>query len=452
MSRIWSRLSRLVAVAVVVSGTGLIGAFAVARPAVAAVAIQRVTQDGIEAWLVEEHSNPLIAVSLAFRGGAVLDPAGKEGLATLAMSLLDEGAGPYKAEAFKRRLEDLSIRLSFDADADSLNAGMLTLSQHRQDAFELLRMALSEPRFDADAIARVKSQLQAGLRQDAEDPDTVASRRLFAEMFPDSPYGRPTDGTPETIGRLAAGDLRSFVHQRLARGNLVIAVVGDITPDALATLLRSTFGALPATPAPAHIATVPARADGSVTVIDMKVPQSSVVFGQQGILRDDPRFYAATVLNEILGGGGLTSVLFDEVREQRGLVYSVYSALAPYDHAALWMGGAGTRNERVAETVEVIRSVWRQVAENGVQPQQVADAKTYLTGSFPLRFTSSQRLARLLVATQLENLGIDYLDRRNSLIEAVSVDDVNHLAHELLKPDSLRFVVVGQPRDLKSTR
>jgi zinc protease len=184
----------------------------------------------------------------------------------------------------------------------------------------------------------------------------------------------------------------------------------------------------------------------------MAVPQSSVVFGQQGIKRDDPRFYAATVLNEVLGGGGLTSILFDEVRERRGLVYSVYSALAPYDHAAVWLGGAGTRNDRVAETVQVIREVWRNVARNGVDPGKVADAKTYLTGSCPLRFTSSARIAQVLVATQLDNLGIDYLDRRNGLIEAVTAADVDRLAKDVLKPEALHFVVVGQPEALPTTR
>ena len=418
------------------------------RPA-AAVSVQRVEADGIEAWLVEERGNPLIALSFAFRGGAVLDPEGKAGLATMAMGLLDEGAGPFDAQAFKQRLGDLSIRLSFDADHDSVHGTLQTLSEHRQTAFEMLRLALSEPRFAADAVARVRSQLEAGLRRDAEDPETVASRRFFAAMFPQSPYGRPVDGTLESIARITVDDLRAFVRERLARGNLVIGVVGDIGPGELARLVRTTFGGLPTAPAPATVAEASAKADGGVTVIDMAVPQSSVVFGQQGIKRDDPRFYAATVLNEVLGGGGLTSILFDEVRERRGLVYSVYSALAPYDHAALWLGGGGTRNDRVAQTVKVIRDVWRQVAHNGVDPQNIADAKTYLTGSFPLRFTSSARIAQVLVATQLDNLGIDYLDRRNGLIEAVTGDDVNRLARDLLKPEALSFVVVGQPQDLK---
>ncbi len=444
------RVARVVVRLLVVAAIATAAAMSRCEPA-AAVAIQRVEATGIEAWLVEDHDNPLIALGFAFRGGAVLDPVGKEGLATMAMGLLDEGAGTLDAEQFKRRLEDQSIRLSFDADRDNVRGTLQTLREHRETAFDLLRLALNEPRFAPDAVARVRSQLEAGLREDAEDPDTVANRRFFAAMFPQSPYGRPVDGTPESIERITVDDLHGFVRGRLARGNLVIGVVGDITAADLAPLLSATFGPLAAAPAAASVADVPAKADGSVTVVDMAVPQSSVVFGQQGIKRDDPRFYAATVLNEVLGGGGLTSILFDEVRERRGLVYSVYSTLAPYDHTALWLGGAGTRNDRVAETVRVIREVWRQVARDGVDPQMVADAKTYLTGSFPLRFTSSARIAQVLVATQLENLGIDYLDRRNGLIEAVTDADVDRLARDLLKPEALTFVVVGQPQDMKTT-
>lgn len=417
------------------------------RPAAAGVAIQRVAAAGIEAWLVEDHSNPLIAVRFAFRGGATLDPVSKEGLAMMAMALLDEGAGPLDAQAFKARLEDLSIRLSFDADRDWVGGTLQTLAAHRGEAFDLLRLALTQPAFAPPAVARVRSQIEAGLRRDAEDPQSVADRRFFAAMYPGSPYGRPVEGTIESVGGLTADDAKAFVRDRLARRNLVVAVVGAITPAELAPLLATTFGPLPEAPAAAEVAAATPKADGSVTVVDMAVPQSAVVFGQGGVLRADPDYYAATVLNQIVGGGGLSSLLFDEVREQRGLVYGVSTSLAPFRHTALWIGGAATGNARVGETVQVIKDVWRRVASEGVTAAQVADAKTYLTGSFPLRFTSSARIAGVLVGVQLDNLGIDYLDRRNGLIEAVSVDDVNGLARRLMAPAGLTFVIVGRPED-----
>jgi zinc protease len=423
----------------------LIAVVAFARPS-AAVQIQRVVTDGMEAWLVEDHANPIIAVRAAFRGsGAATDPADKAGLARLAAALLDEGAGDMDSQAFQGRLDDLAIRLGFDADLDNFGGSFETLTSNRDTAFELMRLALTQPRFDPEAIARMRGQLEAHIRSQQEDPDWLANRQLWTTLFPNHPYGRPVEGTLDTLPRIDREDLRKFTAERLARDRLVLGVVGDITPAELAPLLKATFGRLPKG-APASVAeTVPA-ATGGAAIVDMDVPQSAIAFAQGGLRRDDPRFYALTVLNQILGGGGLTSRLFDEVREKRGLVYSVYTGLVPLDHAALILGGAGTANERVAETIQVIREQWRRLASEGVNATELADSKTYLTGSFPLRFSGSGRIAGLLVSVQLDNLGIDYLDRRNGLIEAVTLEDVNALARHLLSPDKLTFVIVGQPK------
>jgi len=420
-------------------------------PAAGAVDVQRVTADGIEAWLVEDHSNPIIAVAIAFRGGGALDPAGKEGQARMAAALLDEGAGNLDSQAFQGRLEDLAVRLRFNAGLDTVGGSLRTLSENRDAAFDMLRLALTQPRFDAEPVARIRSQIAASLRQSAEDPNSVANERMFAALFPDHGYGRTVEGTLESIATITADDLRGFVGQRLARDNLVIGVVGDITPEELARLLQSTFGDLPETSAPASVPDVAPVTTGGTIVVEKPARQSAIVFAQRGLKRDDPDFYAATVLNHILGGGSFTSRLYDQVREKRGLAYSVHTSLAPLDHAAMIIGGAGTANERAAETVSVIRDQWRRVAEGGVTADELADTKTYLTGSFPLRFTSSNRIARILVAMQMEDLGIDYLDRRNGLIEEVTLDDVNRLAATLLDPDTLTFVVAGRPDGIVAT-
>jgi zinc protease len=419
---------------------------ALARPS-EAVQIQRVAADGTEAWLVEDHANPIIAVRFAFRGsGAAADPRDKAGLARMASALLDEGAGDLDSQAFQGRLDDLAIRLGFDADLDNFGGFFETLTKHRDVAFELMRLALTQPRFDPDAIARIRGQLEAHLRSQEEDPDWVASRRLWATLFPNHPYGPPVEGTLDSLPRIDREDLRRFVTERLARDRLVLGVVGDITPAELAGLLRATFGVLPAEGAPANVAEASANLDGGVHIIDMDVPQSAVAFAQGGLKRDDPRFYSLTVLNQILGGGGLTSRLFDEVREKRGLVYSVSTGLVPLAHSALVLGGAGTANERVADTIRVIRDQWRRLSADGVGAAELADSKTYLTGSFPLRLSGSGRIAALLVSVQLDNLGIDYLDRRNALIEAITLEDVNTLARELLAPNKLTFIIVGDPK------
>ena len=419
-----------------------------ARPA-AAVEIERVlSPGGIEAWLVSDHTNPIISMRFAFRGGASLDPAGKEGLANMVASTLDEGAGDLDSQAFHRRLEDLSVSLRFSAGRDTFAGRLKTLSENRDAAFGLLALAAAKPRFDAEPVARIRSQILAGLRRDLEDPDDIAGRTLSETLFPGHPYGRPVDGTLDSVAAITADDLKGFWKGRLARDNLVIGVVGDIDGHTLAALLDTTFSALPARAAPGRVPEIEPQGAGQTVVVDRPVPQSVIVFAHKGIMRDDPDFYAAYVMNYVLGGGGFSSRLYDQVREKRGLAYSVYSTLYPLDHAALILGGAGTAKARTAETLAVIRDEWRAMKEGGLSEQELADAKTYLTGSFPLRFTSSGRIAGFLVSVQLDNLGIDYIDERNSYIEAVSLEDANRVAERLLDPDNLTVVVVGQPEGM----
>lgn len=409
-----------------------------------AVQIERVQAGDTEAWLVTDHANPLIAVRVAFRGGAAMDPPGKEGLARMAAALLDEGAGDLDSQAFQRRVQDLSIRIGFDAGLDSFGASFETLSEHRGEAFSLLRLALTKPRFDTEAVERIRSQLRASLLQQSEDPDAVAERQFWAETFPDHPYGRPVDGTMESVQQITVEDLNEFVRQRFSRERMIVAAVGDITAADLQQALADLSSELPKKTAPGSIADVIPTTVKPPVMVPMDVPQSVIVFGQAGLKRDDPRFYALMVLNQVLGGGGLTSRLFHEVREQRGLVYGISTWPAPLDHAALLVGRAGTAGATADATRALISEEWQRMSADGITAEELADAKTYLTGSFPLRFSGSGRLASLLVSVQLDHLGIDYLDLRKSLIEQVSLADANDLAKQLLRADDLLFVSVGR--------
>lgn len=363
-------------------------------------------------------------------------------------SLLDEGAGDLDSQAFQRRLDELAITLYFDAGLDMFGGTLRTLTANRAEAFGLLQLALTSPRFDPEPVARIRSQLQTMLRRAAEDPDDVANARFLGATFPDHPYGRSVEGTEHSIAAIAEADLRDFAARRLARSNLVIGVAGDITPEELARQLQSTFAELPAKSAPNDVSNTEPAVPPAIVVVEKSTRQSSIVFGQRGPQRDDPDFYAATVMNHILGGGGFTSRLYQEVRDKRGLAYSVGTSLSPLAHAALIVGNAGTANERAGETLDVVRAQWREMAENGATPEELADTQTYLTGSFPLRFTSNSNIAAILVAMRIYDLGIDYLDRRNALIEAVTLDDVNRVAKALLDPAALTMVVVGEPEGI----
>jgi len=411
-----------------------------------AVTVERVAGPaGIEAWLVEDHSNPIIDVELGFRGGSSVEPAAKAGLAHMVSGLLDEGAGPYDSQTFQGKLEDLAIELSFDAGKDVMRGHLKTVTDNRDTAFDLFRLALTQPRFDKEPVERIRSQILTALAREQQTPDSIAERDWFATQFAGHPYGRPLHGTPESIKSIAAADLRGWFKAHMARDNLVIAVVGDITPDQLRPLLETTFGGLPAKAAATDVADATPQAPGRVTVVARNNPQSTAVLGANGIKRADPDWYAAYVMNYILGGGGFSSWLTEEVREKRGLAYSVYSYLIPFDHAGLIMGGVATENSRMGQSLALIKEQWARMRDQGPDQQTLDDAKTYLVGSFPLMLESTTATADLLVRIQRDNLGIDFLDRRNDFVRAVTLADVQRVAKRLLDPAALAVVVVGKP-------
>jgi len=414
-----------------------------------ATEVQRViSPGGIEAWLVEEHNIPILSLRASWRGGAAFDKAGREGTANMVSALIDEGAGDYDSQAFQTRLEDLSVRLSFGAGMDTFRGTLKTLTENTDEAFELLRLAITVPRFDDEPVERIRGQLMVNLSRQAEDPDYLVGRAWYEAAFPGHPYSRPLDGTPETVAAITTDDLRDFVVAQLARDQLYIGVVGDITPERLSALLDSTFGGLAATAAPVETVNTAPSAPGRVIIIDRDIPQSIALFGGAGLARSDPDYYAAYVMNHILGSGGFTSRLTEEVRNKRGLAYGVYTYLAPMYYSAIHIGRVATQNSAVVESLDIIRGELTRMRDHGVTEEELANAKTYLTGSFPLRLDSNGKIASLLVGIQLEDLGIDYIDRRNSYMEAVTLDDVNRMARRLLKPDALQVVVIGRQEGL----
>ena len=419
----------------------VLAAVGLATPA-AATRIQKVTSPGgIEAWLVEEHAVPLIAFQFSFLGGSTQDPAGKEGVANLTSTLLDEGAGDMDSQAFQTRLEELAVEMSFHDDRDRFNGEMKTLSENRDAAVDLLALALAKPRFDGEAVERMRVQAIAGLRRAEKNPDAVAARLWAKTVFGDHPYGRPADGTEATVATITPADVRDFHGRVFARKGLKIAVVGDIDAASLAPILDRLFGALPAEGRLTAVAEITA-ASGASGRADLPVPQAAVRFGGPGPKRADPDFIATYVMNHILGGGGFSSRLYTTVREKRGLAYSIGTGLAPQAHAGQFIGSVGTSADKVEETIGLVRAEIAAMAETGPTAEELAAAKAFLIGSYPLRFDTSDKIAGSLLAIQIDDLGIDYIDRRNGLIEAVGLDDVKRVAKRLLE-GAPSVVVVG---------
>ncbi|WP_425099250.1 M16 family metallopeptidase [Tropicibacter sp. S64] len=417
----------------------------------AEVDIQQVeSPGGLKAWLVEEPQIPFLALEIAFQGGASLDAPGKRGAINLMTALLEDGSGEMDARAFTDARDSLAASFDYEVSDDTLTISARVLSENRDEALALLRQSIIEPRFDADAIERVRAQVISGIRSDLRDPDAIAGAAWDKMVFGDHPYGSHLDGTVESVAALTRDDLIAAKAATMARDRVYIAAAGDITADELGPLLDALLGDLPETGAPMP-ADVAVQTEAGVTVVPFDTPQSVAIFGHAGIPRNDDDFFAAYVMNQILGGGGFEARLMDEVREKRGLTYGVYSYIANKDHADLYVGRVASANNRIAEATEVIRDVWTDVAQNGVTQDELDRAKTYLTGGYPLRFDGNARIAGILVGMQLEGLDPEYVNTRNARVEAVTLDDVKRVAARVLKPEALHFVVVGQPDGLETS-
>jgi zinc protease len=422
-----------------------------ALPARAAIEIKEVVSPGgITAWLVEDHTIPFTALEIRFRGGASVEPADKRGATNLMTALLEEGAAEMDARAFARARDSLAASFGYAVSDDALTVSAQFLTENRDAAVDLLRQSLIAPRFDADAIERVRAQVLSGLRSDEMDPQQIAARRFAAAVYGDHPYGSALDGTIDTVSTLTRDDLVAAHGAVMARDRIHVAAVGDITAEDLALLLDQLLGDLPATGAPLPGAASPTF-DGGIEVVDFATPQSVVQFGQPGLAQDHPDFFAAFILDHILGGGGFESRLMTEVREKRGLTYGIYTFLADRDHAQVWAGSVASANNRVAETVEVIRAEWVRLHNEGITAEELENAKTYLTGAYPLRFDGNGTIANIIVGMQMRGMPIDYAATRNDRVNAVTLDDVNRVAREVLNPDALSFVIVGQPEGLPET-
>ena len=420
---------------------------ALCLPAAAgAVDIKVVTTTlGLKAWLVQDKSAPAVSLSFSFASGTASDPAGQSGVTNLMATLLTDGAGSLSSQAFRQRQEDLAASLGFSASLDRLGGTLRVLSANREEGFELLRMALTQPRFDADMIEQRRSQIIASLNQANQRPSSVAARTLMAAEFAGHPYANDPDGTPDDLKKLTAQNFKQRAAALLIRSGLIVAAVGDIDEKDLARLLDRAFGSLPqGTPLPLPPEWKP-PVKARTIVVERPVPQSTVLMALPGVARDDPDWYAALIMNHILGGGGQQSRLFHEVREKRGLAYGASSSLRVYKRAALLVISTASANERVGEAIRVVRAELARLRLEGPTELELADAKTYLAGALALSLDSSGAIAGLLHSMQADNLAPDHLTKRGALIAAVKIDDVRRLARRLLRDEAVTTVVVGKP-------
>ena len=428
-----------------------LGFVVLAAPAWAEANIQEViSPGGIKAWLVEEHGIPFTALSIRFQGGTSLDAADKRGATNLMTALIEEGAGEMDAQGFAAARDGLAAEFRFSSDIDGVSVRARFLTDNRDASIDLLRQALNAPRFDDDALERVRGQVLANLRSESKDPGAMAGQALSARMFPGHVYGLPTDGTIDSVTALTRSDIVAAHKNALARDRMTVAASGDITAEQLGILLDELLGALPAS-GPALPERAQIAAQQGLAVQDFPGPQAVVVFAAPGIRFDDPDYFAAVVMNEVLGGDRFGSRLMDELREKRGLTYGVGTSLAVYDQAELISGSFATGVDTAAEAVKVLREEWARMATNGITDPELEAAKRYLTGSYPLRFDGNGAIAGIMVGMQTLGLTPDYPKTRNAKVEAVTAQDVARVAARLMDPAKLFVMVVGQGTGLTAT-
>lgn len=430
---------------------GVAGAFLIAAPA-SAIEVQEVTSPGgITAWLVEEHGLPIISLDAGFDGGGRIDPAGKTGLAYLVSTLMNEGAGDYDSTAFAEKLEEKAISFGGSSDQDAFYLSLTTLSEHKADAFELMRLSLASPRFDQEAIDRMKAQIISGIKEADQDPSSIAGNAWQAGAFPGHPYGLKVRGTEETVAGITRDDIAAFMGQALGKDRLKVVVVGDITAAELGPLLDTLFASVPATRALTDPGEIAVQALGKTQVVEMDIPQSVIQFGGVGLKATDPDFRAAQVMNYVLGGGGFASRMMQEIRAKRGLTYGVGTGFATERFAEYFYGGLATDNKTAGEALDLVKQEIQKFRDGGITDEELADAKAYLTGSFALRFDSNAKISNILLSYYLSGFPKDYINTRNPEIEAVTKEQVNAVAKRLLDPAQLYTVVVGKPEGVTPT-
>ena len=408
--------------------------------------IQIVTSpSGITAWLVQSPLVPVFSMQFSFAGGMFLDPPDKAGNAYLTSIMLDEGAGEYSGDAFQEQLTNNAISLGFNAGRDDFNGSLYSLTENADKAFGLLGLALTDSHFKGDSLERMRAAAMSEVKRNQANPAWIASRNFNDTIFSGHPYGRPGQGDLDSLARITADDLRAFTTKIFTRACLKVAVAGDITPEALGALLDKAFAGLPAGDAAGCPVPTPAvrQAVGETRLVERPIPQRVIVFAQDGIGRKDPDWYAANLLNYVVGSGSFNARLMQTLRVEKGLTYGISTGFSTLKGSNLWSGQMTADGNRADEAITALKEIWADVAANGITETELGEAKAFLIGNLPLQLTSTERLAGALISLRQDELPIDYLDSRDASIEAVTLADINRVAKRLMNVDSLTVVQVG---------
>lgn len=408
------------------------------------------TDSGYSAWMIEDKYLPIISIKIVFeKSGSSFDKKGKEGLAHFVSSMLDEGAGGLTSLEYKKRLESLASSIRLGVSEDSFYVNIKTLKKNIEPTLELFNLVLTKPNFDENSLSRVKKQISVKINKQQEDPYNLAIDTISEIIFKDHPYGNDIIGTLESVNTINSQDLKQFTQEHFTRENIVISVVGDYKVDAMSDLLDKYLQIPNSKVQITDIADVDLGKSNEVIYKEFDVPQSTILFSAKSVKRDSEEFYPFYILNHIFGGGSFESRLMNEVREKSGLVYTIYSYIDTMEKVSTIEGYAGTDNNTVEKAIAIIKEEIDKIGKDGITQQELTNAKDYLINSFALKLNKNENIASFLSAMQTENLGVDFLNKRNDIIANISLDQINELSKKYFSSNQFTFVVVGGKADSK---
>jgi zinc protease len=410
--------------------------------------IRTVTTHGITLLVLPRPSIPLVSLQLMVKAGSAHDPEGQSGLANLTTSLLEQGTKQRSATQIAETLDAIGARLSVEVEEDFTVIKLQLLKKEVETGLTLLADILMNPAFSEEEIARARRNMLSNIAAEADQPEVMAERRFRQQLFAGHPYQHPVIGQEKTVAAIKREDIVAFHRAYFRPNNTIVAVVGDVTEAEAATLLKKHFSTWEKgrIPTPKQTAPAPIR-DRNLAQIDKpELTQATVILGHIGIPRSHPDYYAVSVMNYILGGGGFSSRMMGDVRDAQGLVYSIYSLFDAKQATGSFFVSLQTKNESVGPAVDAVLAQIKRIQGGLVSETELSETQGYLTGSFPLRMDTTAKAAALLAAIEFHQLGLDYFEKYPRLIRAVTREDVLRVAKMYLDPAHYAMVVVsGKP-------
>lgn len=440
----------IIRLVIVIAMTAMFLALPILSSAAEPLGRRVVLKNGMVLLLSEKHELPVVTVNMAIRAGSVVEPADKPGLASITASLLTQGTKKRTASQISREIDFVGGSLSVSGGDDFAGASLRVLKKDFRTGLDLLADALMNPVFDQKEIDRKVKESLASIQRQKEEPEVIAGEAFTKAIFGVHPYGKTSDDVAAYLPRIARKDIEEFYARRYGPNNCIAAVVGDITEKEARALFEERFsGWKPAEQQDPSHAAPPAIASLTFKKMDKNTTQANIAIGQVGISRENPDFYAVAVMNYILGGGGFSSRLMDNIRDNRGLAYDVHSSFAAQKEPGAFQVWTQTKSESANEAIAEIFKELKRIRTEPVTDKELADAKAYLTGSFPLKMDTSAKIAGILTSIEIYNLGLDYPQKYPALINAVTKEDILRVAKKHLDPDRMVAVVLGNQEKIQ---